>query len=306
MIEKVSFHHWSSCYRLEHDEVEAILLADLGPRIIHFGFAGGRNHFSVFEKEASPSASSKGWNLLGGHRLWLAPEDISRTYLPDNQPVPISLTEDSLHAVQPVHPAYGIQKELALTPGPTPNSLQVLHRLTNLSQQAELLAPWALSVMAPGGSAILPLPPRQTHQGNLLPTSNLALWPYTDLSDSRYEFGKDCILIQHKTGTGSPQKIGIFNPTGWLAYWQGGELFVKTQPGLKGTYPDLGCNLEIYFDANILELETLAPLINLAPGNTVEHLEHWILLKNVPPPVSPALVSQKIIPAVNTAVQALA
>lgn len=304
MIEKISYQQWSTCYRLQHGEIEAVLLADLGPRIIHFGFAGGRNHFSVIEKE--PSVSQENWHLLGGHRLWLAPEDISRTYLPDNQPVPVSLTEDTLHAVPPVHPASGIQKELVLTPGPIPNSLQVLHRLTNLSQQAELLAPWALSVMAPGGCAILPLPPRQTPQGNLLPTSSLALWSYTDLSDSRYEFGRDCLLIRHQPGAGSPQKIGVFNPAGWLAYWQGGELFVKTQPGLSGTYPDIGCNLEIYFDADILELETLAPLINLAPGDTAEHLEHWILLKDMPSPESPAVVSRKIIPAVDSAVQALA
>jgi hypothetical protein len=42
-------------------------------------------------------------------------------------------------------------------------------------------------------------------------------------------------------------------------------------------YPDHGCNFELYSDPEFLELETLGPLIELSPGQTVTHEEEWSL-----------------------------
>jgi len=42
-------------------------------------------------------------------------------------------------------------------------------------------------------------------------------------------------------------------------------------------YPDHGCNFELYSDPDFLELETLGPLIELSPGQTVTHEEEWSL-----------------------------
>ena len=44
-------------------------------------------------------------------------------------------------------------------------------------------------------------------------------------------------------------------------------------------YPDRGCNFEIFTNVEILELESLAPGLPLAPGATREHVEHWCLHK---------------------------
>jgi len=46
-------------------------------------------------------------------------------------------------------------------------------------------APWALTVMPPGGTCIIPLLPRGTHPEDLLPGNLLTLWLYTDMSDPR-------------------------------------------------------------------------------------------------------------------------
>ena len=44
-MEKISPCGWERCYRLANDVVELVVTADVGPRIIHFGFVGGENQF---------------------------------------------------------------------------------------------------------------------------------------------------------------------------------------------------------------------------------------------------------------------
>ena len=36
-------------------------------------------------------------------------------------------------------------------------------------------------------------------------------------------------------------------------------------------------NLELFTNTAILEMESLAPLVPLAPGQSREHVEHWVL-----------------------------
>jgi hypothetical protein len=42
-------------------------------------------------------------------------------------------------------------------------------------------------------------------------------------------------------------------------------------------YPDLGCNTEVFTNADMLELETLSPLTTLPPDGALEHTERWSL-----------------------------
>jgi hypothetical protein len=44
----------------------------------------------------------------------------------------------------------------------------------------------------------------------------------------------------------------------------------------------MGCNAEIYVNDQFLELETLAPLQTIEPGETITHTEKWELYSNVP------------------------
>lgn len=41
-VEKTEYKGWKNCYRVTNGEVEMIVTGDLGPRIIRFGFVGGR------------------------------------------------------------------------------------------------------------------------------------------------------------------------------------------------------------------------------------------------------------------------
>ena len=50
----------------------------------------------------------------------------------------------------------------------------------------------------------------------------------------------------------------------------------------RARYPDGGVNFETYTDARFLELESLSPLVSLAPGASVVHTETWTLEDGVP------------------------
>ena len=220
------------------------------------------------------------WRSYGGHRLWTAPEDAIRTYAPDNFPVQVVKRGNTARFVAPVETC-GIQKEIDITLGA---SVEVVHRLRNTSRRQLALAPWALTVMAPGGTCIVPMPKRGTHPKDLLPGNLLVPWLYTDMSDRRWTWGQRYILLRQKANS-TPQKLGGLIPDGWAAYALRGQLFVKHFPCVAGAnYPDFGCNFETFTNSDMLEVETLGPLTSIKPGKTVEHIETWQLFDNVPAP----------------------
>ncbi|MBC7250699.1 MAG: hypothetical protein H5T62_10495 [Anaerolineae bacterium] len=279
MFEKITYHGWSHCYRLSSDEVELIVTGDVGPRVIHCGFIGDVNEFGTFEEHLGKSGGTE-WRMYGGHRLWHAPEDAVRTYYPDNEPVRVVEEGGTLRAIQPPETTTGIQKEIALT-FKAANQIEVRHYLRNVGLWPVELAPWALSVMAPGGIGIVPQP-RPTSTGGLLPNRTVALWPYTDMADTRFHWGSQFILLRQDEQAQTPVKIGLSARESWIAYLHRDHLFLKTVEYVEGaTYPDLGCSLEMYTNNRMLELETLGPLRMVNPQETIEHVEHWFLFRGV-------------------------
>lgn len=299
-MRKVAYAGWKNCYKLSNGKIELILTGDVGPRIIRFGFVGGPNEFCEWPEQLG-TTGGKQWKIYGGHRLWHAPEIEPRTYAPDNANVEIQDHGKFVRAVQPVETLTGIQKEIDVKLSSSKNHVQVTHRLTNRGQWAVELAPWALSVMAPGGVAIIPLPPRGSHPENLLPNTVMIGWAYTDMTDPRWTWGKKTILLRQQQGKDVlPQKIGFGLLDGWAAYANNGRLFVKQFPYVKGAkYPDGGCNFEAFTNHQMLEVESLGPVVTLQPGASVEHIEQWHLFADVKQPNSEAEVNRKVLPLVK-------
>ncbi len=299
LMEKTKYQGWPNCYLLSNENVELIVTTDIGPRIIRFGFVGQWNEFAEFADMMGKTGGDE-WRIYGGHRLWHAPEAQPRSYFPDNQPITIKQYTDFVRLTQPTERTTGIQKEIDLYLSPDRAYVRVIHRIYNRSLWDVELAPWALSVMAPGGKAIIPLPPRGPHAENLLPTSTLVIWAYTDLSDPRLTLGRQYIMLQQDTSKTQPQKIGVMVPDGWAAYFNKGHVFVKAYDFESGAfYPNFGCSVESFTNEAFLELETLGPLTVVAPGESVEHLENWFLFRDVPEPCTDLDVEKYILPLIN-------
>ncbi len=299
MIERIPYKGWENCYKLTNGRVELIVTTDVGPRIIHFGFPDGENEFLAYEEWLGKTGSDE-WRNYGGHRLWHAPEVRGRTNTPDNEPVIVEEYDEFVRFIQPLETNTGIQKEIDIALDPTGPHVEIVHRLRNANLWTVELAPWAISVMAPGGVAILPLPPRGPHSENLQPTSALALWAYTDMSDPRWTWGREHILVRQDPTATTPQKIGATGAEEWLAYARNGHLMVTRFTYLPGIlYPDLGTAIEVFTNGKMLEIETLGPLTLLEPGDIAEHTETWSLYQDVPQPQTEADVIEHILPRVR-------
>ncbi|MBU4313981.1 MAG: hypothetical protein KJ821_04220 [Actinobacteria bacterium] len=277
--EKYKFEGWKNCIRMTNGEVEIIVTTDVGPRIVRFGFVGDQNLFREFKQQQGKTGGDK-WLIYGGHRLWHAPEVKPRTYFPDNNPVNYNWNGKTLRLIQSIEATTGIQKEMEINLGSNNNNVRILHRLVNKNLWGIEIAPWALSVMAQGGRAIIPQEPYQSGEENLLPVRPLVLWSYTEMKDPRFIWGTKFIQVKQNPNANTYQKIGVLNTLGWAAYYLDGQLFVKRYNyNPEARYPDFGVNTEIYTNPEILEVETLGGMKKVSPGESVEHVENWFLFK---------------------------
>ncbi len=280
-IDKTNYKGWANSYRITNGEVQLIVTSEIGPRIIRYGFAGGQNLFWEDSKTLGKTGGNE-WQLIGGHRLWHAPEDPKRTYAPDNGPVEIKVDGAVVRATQPVEPSTGIQKEITVRVAADGTMVEVIHRLTNKNLWAIEVSPWALTMMAPGGLAVAAFPPRGKHPDILAPTNPLVMWAFTDFSDKRWQINKKYLLLRQDPKNAEPQKAGFFNANTWAAYLLGSDLFIKRyQADPSRQYTDFGCSFETFTNADFLELETLGPFTKLEPAASVQHVERWSLHRNV-------------------------
>ena len=164
---------------------------------------------------------------------------------------------------------------------PRGSKVRLTHRLTNRGSAPRELAPWALSAMQPGGRACFPHVPFVPHPTALAPARPLVLWPFTRMNDPRWTWADRFFWLRQDPDLATPQKVGCYDPVGALAYSLGDQLFLKRHRPLSGPHADFGCNVQTFTNELFLELETLGPLVTLAAGASVEHVEHWALFHGV-------------------------
>jgi hypothetical protein len=260
---------------LENQHLRLEFLAEAGPRIVRLFVAGSTENLLAELPDLKTSTPYGDYYFRGGHRLWHAPEAMPRTYVPDNAGLTVEKTVDGVRLVQPVEEPTGIRKSMELRLHPDRPAVTIDHRLENQSLWPVELAPWALTMLPLGGVAILPQTTVPLDTPGLLPNRHLVLWPYTRWSDPRLELHDDLVLLQAWRLL-PPCKVGYLNRRGWIAYLRNGVLFRKVfQPQPERAHPDFGCNAEFYCNDLFIEMETVAPLARLEPGQSVTHTETW-------------------------------
>jgi hypothetical protein len=276
-MEIIAFAGWPNCIRLSNKDIELIITTDVGPRILRCGFIKGQNLLYV-SREDKGRTGGTAWRIYGGHRLWHAPEEMPRTYFPDNNPVDHFWDGKTLKLTQEIETTTGIVKEMEITLDPDKNQVKLLHRLINRNLWTIETSPWAITAHAPGGKAILPQEPYIDPEDFLLPARPVVLWHYTHMTDPRWTWGDQYIQLLQDPARISEQKIGVLNKQGWSAYCLRDDLMIKCfgfDP--QARYADYGCNNELYANGNLLEIETLGPVQQLLPGQATEHTECWLI-----------------------------
>ena len=274
--EIIPFAGWQRNIRLFNDHAEAIVTLDVGPRVLSYRtLPDGENLFKQYDEQLGGSGEGE-WKIRGGHRFWVAPEDTGRTYALDNGSVEHTVAGNSVMLRNAAAEPYWLEKTLTLSFASDGAVLTADHIVTNRSPEPVSLAPWALTVMKPGGTEVIPQPLLGEHPRDLLPNRRMVVWPYTDLGDDRWRLGTRLWTLRQETGTLST-KIGLAHTEGWAGYVHGRTFFCKTvtPPRVGESYPDDGCNFETYSNHEMLEIETLGPLVTLAPNESASHRERW-------------------------------
>jgi hypothetical protein len=285
-IKQLPHAGWENNLQLANEYAELIISLDVGPRVLSYRTPGGPNVLKVYPDQLGGSGENK-WMIRGGHRLWIAPEHQELSYVPDNAPVQFELKQPAGVRLQnaPVAP-WGIRKTLDISLATDSPAVTVVHTATNESDKPVTMATWGLTVMAPGGLEIIPVPPLGQHPRDLLPNRLIVVWPYTDMSDARWRFGWKFITLR-QTADGVPTKLGLAHTEKWVAYLMKDAFFIKTLDFSPGEpYPDMGCNFETFSNDEMLEIESLSPLRIVPPGGSVSHTERWHLLGGIPQPHS--------------------
>ncbi|RLG82415.1 MAG: hypothetical protein DRO40_07700 [Thermoprotei archaeon] len=252
---------------------------NIGPRVLYLSHSS-RPEFNVFGIDLSVQLETEDgvWKLYGGHRLWTSPEELPRTYSIDDKPVKVEVKEDKIVIEGPPEEKNLVKKTIEIKPLDS-NTLEVVHRIKNISRWELEYSCWALTVMRRNGYAIIPVKAKCVDKPCLKPNRLIALWPYTKLNDPRLRFFEKYVVIKQDPSIKDKLKIGVRSEKSWLGYYIEGLLFIKTSTFHEDrTYPDYGVNLEVYTDSRILEIETLSPLERVLPMKELVHVEKWKLV----------------------------
>ena len=265
---------------LANGTVEVRVPTAYGPRITHYGFTGGVNVLgdgAGVERETPRGL----WRAYGGHRLWAAPEAFPDTYTIDDAPPAIERGERRLVVRGPRDASTGLTKSFTVELAAHGTDVIVTHTIANEGSEPRRLAPWAITVARSGGTAVIPNPHFAPQPEALLPARTMSVWRYTNFADGRFTFGERFVRLRCDPAYREPNKIGVACERGWFAYLVDGVAFVlRAAYDATAEYPDRGCSVEVYTQGAFCEIETLAPLTTVAPGQSAEHVERWSLIRD--------------------------
>lgn len=278
-LRKINYKGWRNSLLLSNRFLEMIILTDVGPRIYRLRRKNGKNIF-YNDPRMVGRRGGRYWHSYGGHRLWHAPEKNPRTYIPDNHRVKWQKIKGGVRLSQILEKSTGIQKQLEIRLSADKPLVEITHILQNRNAWEINVSAWALSVLAKGARAILPMPPRARHHQHLSPVGGLILWSYTDLADKRFVPGNEFLQVLQNPKKEAPFKIGLSHENTWGAIVINRTLFIKaTKNYPQRRYPDRGSRFELFTSGTISELETLSPLTLVPPEGKIVHKEYWWLEK---------------------------
>lgn len=283
ITEVVNYKDFGKCLRLDNGRIEAYITLDVGPRIIKFNASGFENLMfndaSRCVDVSSVFGEGEKWHTYGGHRTWISPEEMPRTYYPDNSPVKYEIEnydgKVKVLLTPPPQRVTNMQLRLLVTMAEEGNTLKIDHYLKNIGKETVRKGIWGITVTDVGGIAVLRQPERNVA---LLPDRQVVFWPYTRMNDERILLGEKYIAVQQDPAdTQVPAKIGYTNFEGKLYCFNKGQAMSISYDSdySKGEYPDFGVSSEIYTNKAILEIESLGHIGNILPGKTVFHTETW-------------------------------
>ena len=268
-------YHGRPIRRLANDRLWLDVLASAGPRIVRLGLAGSSANILAETPGVGWDTPYGRYDLIGGHRLWFAPEDPDRVAVPDGHGLDIRDVVDGIELIGATEPQTGLVRSVGIRLLADRPGIELRHELRNVSAGPLELAPWAITQLPLGGTVLLPQP-ITTPGHHVRPNRMLVLWPYASWEDRRFHPIDGLLTLDAFDGPSF--KLGTFNEAGWVAYVRDGIVLVRRfEPQVGRPHPDLGCNVEVFVGGAFAELELLGALARLDPGANASLVEVWEL-----------------------------
>jgi hypothetical protein len=254
-----------------------VIVHDIGPRIAWFG----RDDNVLFWDEAEAHRRGE-WKLYGGHRFWLTrpgADESEETYAPDNKPCAVRTTARSVFVTAPIG-ALAIEKTLVVSS--SDDGFVIEHHLRNRGDMLWSGGAWALTCTRPGSSTSYRVPlgggsPAWDATTLVIPTRWGGIHT-SRLDDPQFELSADALIVRPR-GIEAKRMIGA--PRGSLEMIdpERGTFRKRAAYDPHSAYP-LSTNLALYIgdDNFMVELETMSPMLTLAPDETLVHAEAWALV----------------------------
>lgn len=269
---------------LENDHLRIDYLVQAGPRLVRLFLAGSTDNLLAEVPDVHWPTPWGEYHLRGGHRVAIAPEALELAYVPDNDDLLIEDVPGGVRLMGPTEAASGIGKSIEVQLQSDRPVITLRHAVRNDRVEPIEIAAWSITQLALGGIAVAPL--RTTSGINRhRPDRQVVLWPYTSWQDERLFADDDYVWINAQPGP-EELKLGVL-ARGWLGYLRSGVFFLKRfDPQLELSHPDLNTNAQVYCNDRFIELESLAPLAVLEPGQSSVHVETWEIYRDVDVPQS--------------------
>lgn len=289
-----SYKHYGKCVKLENDKIELLVTTELGPRIIYFAQKGGENVFFNDDDDSRVDKSpfykqlfgeNEAYHFYGGHRMWLAPQQMVHTESPDNVPVKCKEIKNGVVLTCPEAKVIGFISEMTVVMDEEKPEITVTAEFENTSDEPKKHAVWQVTQCAPGGVAFFPFTtpfrPRKPFNEMTLEDLSAPLVPSGSIfmfvgafTDKRLKVDDSFITLEYSPEKQRPIKIGSQDTQGWAMYANKGNMLkIEFEHDKNGTYTDGGCSLESYTDASFVEVETLGQYKEYKKGERISHTE---------------------------------
>jgi hypothetical protein len=269
-VTKIEFGQWKNTYRCEIGSMELTAVADIGPRVLSLSIKNARN---ILFEDTKNQFQRKNWRLYGGHRFWVGPET-EQAFAPANSPCKVSVKKNKLSLTGPTD-SMGLQKTLEISQCRDSGAFIMNHIVENVGTVLYPGCIWTLTCALPGRVVVPWAAGSGKWQCNMVRYWKCWENHTTDPASRQWHPTKDYFMIDP---TGEEGKVGLYTESGLLAFLSPEYTFIKTyKPIIEATYPDGGCNVELYTCKHFVEMETLSPNYVFHPGKQYCHTEHWLL-----------------------------
>ncbi len=278
-VKKIDFLGWKDCLLLTNGSVKVVVTTAVGPRIISLTINNKAEHMTIFE-ESKGKSGGDGFVAYGGHRVWHAPEESVRTYFPDNEPCVYEIKGNTVSVMHK-------EKETGLTKGVViemeeSGSITVNNVIANDGFFDVELSVWGLTQLDPNGMLVIPNSRLDT---GLVGNRAVSMWPYSKMNDKRVYWGDKFICVTPDTKAVSPFKLGSTVDEGYAAYFNHGQLLLKEfEHYYNADYPNYFCNFETYTNKDMIEFESLSPIMTVEPGEVAVSVEKWHFADDIKKP----------------------